>query len=140
MGGTRFHREEDGRLTQRFFGAHTHRRTGFYGDWTGNEIIRVLMQQVSKRKIDIIDNVCITKLLIKNSVKKEGLETELKGALGIDLEKKQLLKFKCKSLILASGGYTRVYSISSSRIYEHYGEGIDLAYEAGVDLVDMEMV
>ncbi len=98
------------------------------------------MQQVSKRKIDIIDNVCITKLLIKNSVKKEGLETELKGALGIDLEKKQLLKFKCKSLILASGGYTRVYSISSSRIYEHYGEGIDLAYEAGVDLVDMEMV
>ena len=54
--------------------------------------------------------------------------------------KKQLVKFNCKSLILASGGYTRVYSISSSRNYEHYGEGIELAYEAGVDLVDMEMV
>ena len=48
--------------------------------------------------------------------------------------------FDCKSLILASGGYTRVYSVSSSRIFEHYGEGVALAYEAGVDLVDMEMV
>ena len=44
------------------------------------------------------------------------------------------------SLILATGGYTRVYSVSSSRIFENYGEGVALAYEAGVDLVDMEMV
>ena len=44
--GARFHREEDGRLTQRFFGAHTYRRTVFYEDWTGEEIIRVLMDQV----------------------------------------------------------------------------------------------
>ena len=44
--GARFHREKDGRLTQRFFGAHTYRRTGFYEDWTGEELIRVLMEQV----------------------------------------------------------------------------------------------
>jgi succinate dehydrogenase / fumarate reductase flavoprotein subunit len=44
--GARFHREKDGRLTQRFFGAHTYRRTVFYQDWTGEEIIRVLMEQV----------------------------------------------------------------------------------------------
>src|SRR5215204_5457519 len=36
--GARFHREKDGRLTQRFFGAHTYRRTVFYEDWTGLEI------------------------------------------------------------------------------------------------------
>ena len=46
--GARFHREQDGRLTQRFFGAHTYRRTVFYEDWTGQEIIRVLMKQVIK--------------------------------------------------------------------------------------------
>src|ERR671934_1409799 len=61
--GARFHREKDGRLTQRFFGAHTYRRTIFYGDWTGQEIIRVLMEQVNQRKIKVIDNVYITKLL-----------------------------------------------------------------------------
>jgi succinate dehydrogenase/fumarate reductase flavoprotein subunit len=55
--GARFHREKDGRLTQRFFGAHTYRRTVFYEDWTGEEIVRVLLNQVNKRKIEIIDNI-----------------------------------------------------------------------------------
>src|SRR5919201_314309 len=65
--GARFHREKDGRLTQRFFGAHTYRRTVFYEDWTGQEIIRVLIEQVNQRKIKMIDNVCITKLLLKSN-------------------------------------------------------------------------
>ena len=141
--GARFHREKDGRLTQRFFGAHTYRRTVFYADWTGNEIIRVLMDQIQQRKIEIIDNVYITKLLKSNDVNEEvptGEGEEVKGALGIDIEKKEILIFECKSLILATGGYTRVYSVSSSRIFENYGEGVALAYEAGADLVDMEMV
>jgi succinate dehydrogenase flavoprotein subunit len=175
--GARFHREKDGRLTQRFFGAHTYRRTVFYQDWTGQEIVRVLMEQVNQRKIKIIDNVYIAKLLLlksdggydenserlsssssSSSLSKsataqhkeqlinereegggEGRE-EIKGAFGIDVEKKEFVTFECKSLILAAGGYTRVYAVSSSRIFENYGEGIALAYEAGVDLVDMEMV
>jgi succinate dehydrogenase / fumarate reductase, flavoprotein subunit len=144
--GARFHREEDGRLTQRFFGAHTYRRTVFYEDWTGQEIIRVLMNQVQERKIEIIDYVYITKLLKSNEVNGEGPvgggteSNEVKGALGINTEKKEIVVFECNSLILAAGGYTRVYSVSSSRIFENYGEGVALAYEAGADLVDMEMV
>src|SRR5437867_5539515 len=160
--GARFHREKDGRLTQRFFGAHTYRRTVFYEDWTGKEIIRVLMDQVSQREIKIIDNVYITKLLLKSQeedgdingkarplsssgtltpeeqVAKE--QEAVRGAFGIDIEKKEFVAFECKSLILAAGGYTRVYAVSSSRIFENYGEGIALAYEVGADLVDMEMV
>ncbi len=139
--GARFHREKDGRLTQRFFGAHTYRRTVFYEDWTGEEIIRVLIDQVSQRKIEIVDDVYITKLLKSGYVleKKETVE-EVKGAIGIDFKKKEIVIFECKSLILAAGGYTRVYAVSSSRIFENYGEGVALAYEAGADLVDMEMV
>src|ERR671925_1787042 len=70
--GARFHREKDGRLTQRFFGAHTYRRTVFYEDRTGEEIIRVLMEQVNRRKIKIIDNVYITKLLLKSEDDDDG--------------------------------------------------------------------
>ncbi|HJY11002.1 MAG TPA: FAD-dependent oxidoreductase, partial [Nitrososphaeraceae archaeon] len=132
--GAKFHREKDGRLTQRFFGAHTYRRTVFYQDWTGQEIIRVLMEQVNQRKINIIDSVYITKLL------KSDEQKAVKGAFGIDIEKKEFVTVECKSLILAAGGYTRVYAVSSSRAFENYGEGIALAYEVGVDLVDMEMV
>jgi succinate dehydrogenase / fumarate reductase, flavoprotein subunit len=68
--GARFHREPDGRLTQRFFGAHTYRRTCFFGDWTGKEIIRVLMKQVRLRKIKFVDNVYITKLLKSTNIEK----------------------------------------------------------------------
>jgi succinate dehydrogenase/fumarate reductase flavoprotein subunit len=143
--GARFHREKDGRLTQRFFGAHTYRRTVFYEDWTGDEMIRVLMEQVSQREIEIVDNVYVTKLLKSDDVNGGGEEPleereEVKGALGIDIEKKEMVLFECSSLILAAGGYTRVYAVSSSRIFENYGEGVTLAYEAGADLVDMEMV
>ncbi len=142
--GARFHREEDdGRLTQRFFGAHTYRRTVFYEDWTGKEIIRVLIDQVNQRKIKTLDDIYITKLLKSAGLIKEGkneITEDVTGALGIDIGKKEIATFQCKSLILAAGGYTRVYAVSSSRIFENYGEGMVLAYEAGADLVDMEMV
>src|SRR5215213_7854678 len=156
--GARFHREKDGRLTQRFFGAHTYRRTVFYQDWTGEEIIRVLMEQVNQRKIKIIDNVYVTKLLKSDddgdingertplsssataTQEEQVVKEEVKGAFGVDIEKKEFVIFECNSLILAAGGYTRVYAVSSSRIFENYGEGVALAYEAGADLVDMEMV
>ena len=136
--GAKFHREKDGRLTQRFFGAHTYRRTVFYKDWTGQEIIRVLMEQVNQRKINIIDSIYITKLLKSDDgditrerprplsssatatqeeqVVKEEEQGAVKGASGIDIEKKEFVTVECKSLILAAGGYTRVYAVSSSRI------------------------
>ncbi|MFL6488124.1 MAG: FAD-dependent oxidoreductase, partial [Nitrososphaera sp.] len=118
--GARFHREKDSRLTQRFFGAHTYRRTVFYEDWTGQEIIRVLMDQVNQRKIKIIDNVYIMKLLLKSDsggddynvnrerarplsssatarpeeqVVKEVEQEALKGAFGVDIEKKEFVTF-----------------------------------------------
>src|SRR5205809_252821 len=144
--GARFHRETDGRLTQRFFGAHTYRRTVFYEDWTGEEMIRVLKDQVNQRKIEIVDDVYVLKLLKSaDDINREGSSAEggveeVKGVLGIDVKKKEIVTFECKSLILAAGGYTRVYAVSSSRIIENYGEGVALAYEAGADLVDMEMV
>ena len=93
--GARFHREKDGRLTQRFFGAHTYRRTVFYEDWTGQEIIRVLLDQVSLRKIEIVDHVYITKLLKSGDVsEKEEVPEEIKGAFGIDTKKKEIVMIR----------------------------------------------
>jgi succinate dehydrogenase / fumarate reductase flavoprotein subunit len=130
--GARFHKEPDGRLTQRFFGAHMYRRTCFFGDQTGKEIIRVLMNQVTKRKLKFADDVFITRILKKNG--------KVIGALGIDFKKKGLVAFQSKCIILAGGGYSRVYSVSSSRDFENYGEGVALAYDARAELADMEMV
>lgn len=120
-----------------------YRRTVFYEDWTGQEIVRILLDQVNKRKIKIMDDMYITKLLksgIVNDEKKDAVAEKIVGAFGIDIKNKVVVTFQCKSLILAAGGYTRVYDVSSSRLFENYGEGMALTYEAGADLVDMEMV
>lgn len=130
--GARFHREKDGRLTQRFFGAHTYRRTCFFGDQTGKEIMRVLMAQVKTRRIAFLENIFIASLL-KNGGR-------ISGALGIDFKKGQVVVFNSKAVVLAAGGYTKVYSRSSSRSNENQGDGAGLALEAGVPLVDMEMI
>lgn len=130
--GAKFHREKDGRLTQRFFGAHTYRRTCFAGDKTGQEMIRVLVNQVEKRKIRFLGNIFIVSLL-KNGNK-------ISGAMGIDFDNGKIIVFNAKSVILAAGGYTKVYSRSSSRSYENHGDGAALAFNAGIPLVDMEMI
>jgi aspartate oxidase len=52
----------------------------------------------------------------------------------LDLNEK-LRKLSCGVLIIAGGGYSRVYSVSSSRDFENYGEGIALAYEAEADFL-----
>ena len=130
--GVRFHKEPDGRLTQRYFGAHTYRRTCFYGDEIGKEIIRVLMKQVRNRNVKVVEGVCIIKLL--RSYKK------IFGAIGVDIKNEKLVIFNSKAVILAGGGYSNVYAVSSSRISENYGESIYLAFEVGAELVDMEMI
>jgi succinate dehydrogenase/fumarate reductase flavoprotein subunit len=130
--GAQFHRETDGRLTQRYFGAHTFRRTCFYGYETGREIIHVLMEQAYKRNIELIDEIYIIKLL--------RLHGNITGAVGIDFKNKIFVVYYTRAIIIAGGGYSNVYAISSSRISENYGEGVSLAFESGVELIDMEMV
>ena len=46
--GMPFAREADGRISQRFFGAHTFRRTAFAGDYTGLEIQRTLINRAAQ--------------------------------------------------------------------------------------------
>src|ERR1044072_779848 len=59
--GMPFAREDDGRISQRFFGAHTFRRTAFAGDYTGLEIQRTLVRRAAQLDISILDTVYITR-------------------------------------------------------------------------------
>ena len=63
--GMPFAREADGRISQRFFGAHTYRRTAFAGDYTGLEIQRTLINRAAQLDVPILDTVYITRLLVR---------------------------------------------------------------------------
>src|SRR6478752_1499654 len=62
--GMAFDREGDGRISQRYFGAHTYRRTAFAGDYTGLEIQRTLVNRAAQLGIRILDSLYVTRLLV----------------------------------------------------------------------------
>ena len=130
--GVRFAREEDGRLTQRFFGAHRFRRTCFAGDYTGREIQRALVRRALEVEVPMRDDVYVTRLLVH--------EGRVFGAYGFDLEDGSRLLILADAVVLAAGGHTRIWRRSSSRRDENTGDSMRLAVEAGCRLRDMELV
>jgi succinate dehydrogenase / fumarate reductase, flavoprotein subunit len=130
--GVRFAREPDGRLTQRFFGAHRWRRTCFAGDYTGREIQRVLVERASAVGVETRDDVYLTRLLVHDGC--------VFGAYGFDLDDGSRLLIVADAVILAAGGHTRIWRRSSSRRDENTGDAMRLAAEAGCRLQDLELV
>ncbi|KEO72385.1 L-aspartate oxidase [Anditalea andensis] len=130
--GCPFNKTKDGKINQRFFGAQSFRRTCFVGDKTGRAILDTLVDQAKKRDITCLDGVYIFKI-----VHKEG---KVIGALGLDKKNQEVTFFHSSYVVLAAGGYASIYNKSSSRKDENIGDNIQLAYEAGARLKDMEMV
>ncbi len=129
--GALFDRTEDGRILQRHFGGHKYPRLAHVGDRTGLEMIRTLQDHGVHRGIDVHMECTIVKLL------KDG--ERVVGAFGYDRERGRFLVFRCKALVLATGGIGRAFRITSNS-WEYTGDGHALAYHAGADLMDMEFV
>jgi succinate dehydrogenase / fumarate reductase flavoprotein subunit len=130
--GAPFARRPDGRLDQRFFGAHRWRRTCYAGDWTGRAILRTLAAKVTELGLTVIDDQYVSQLLVADGV--------CFGALAFDLETGARTVFLADAVVLAAGGHTRIWRRSSSRRDENTGDGMYLALRAGCQLQDMELV
>ena len=130
--GMPFAREADGRLSQRFFGAHTYRRTCYAGDYTGLEIQRTLMRRAAELSVPIIDTVYVTRLLVAGGT--------IFGAYGFDVVTGQGVQILADAVILAAGGHTRIWRVTSSRRDENTGDSFRLAALAGARLRDAELV
>ncbi len=131
--GALFDRTPEGKIMQRPFGAHSYRRLCYVGDRTGLELIRTLEDQVLKRNIPYMDEVVIS------SIFKDKSTEAVSGALGIRIRTGEIFLFRCQAVILATGGCGKVYEVTSNS-WESTGDGIALAYRAGADLMDMEMI
>jgi succinate dehydrogenase / fumarate reductase flavoprotein subunit len=109
--GMRFAREEDGRISQRFFGAHTFRRTAFAGDYTGLEIQRTLVNRVAQLQVPIVDTAYITRLLVSDNV--------VFGAYGFDLGDGTRYIVHADAVVLATGGHPDLASHLFASRREH---------------------
>jgi succinate dehydrogenase flavoprotein subunit len=130
--GMPFAREADGRISQRYFGAHTFRRTAFAGDYTGLEIQRTLVNRARQLDVPIIDTLYVTRILTRDGV--------VFGAYGFDIGDGTRYVIHADAVVLAAGGHTRIWRRTSSRRDENTGDAFRLALTAGARIRDPELV
>ena len=130
--GANFAKLENGKIDQRFFGAHTYRRTCYSGDYTGRSILFALINKAKSLDIPIYDSQYVSDLLVDDNV--------CFGAMAFDIQSGERTVYLADSVIIAAGGHTRLWRKSSSRRNENTGDGFFLGLKAGCKLSDMEMV
>ena len=130
--GANFAKLDNGKLDQRFFGAHKYRRTCYSGDYTGLSILKTLLKKADSLNVPIYDSQYVTDLLVKDGI--------CFGAMSLDTSSAKRTIYLADAVILCTGGHTRLWKKSSSRKNENTGDGYHLALKAGCELIDMEMV
>ncbi len=130
--GGLFDRTDAGYIAQRAFGAHSWKRLCHVGDRTGLELIRTCQDKlVHTAGTDVWMECTLTRLL------KDG--DRVCGAVGYHRNTGQFVVIKAGAVILATGGWGRMYRHTSNS-WEGTGDGAALAYGAGADLLDMEFI
>jgi succinate dehydrogenase / fumarate reductase, flavoprotein subunit len=127
--GAVFDRTKDGYISQRNFGGHRYPRLAHVGDRTGLEMIRTL-QDYGIHQGFSVHQECTALDIIKDGEKVSGLVAYWR-------ETGRFVVFKCKAIILATGGAGKAWKVTSNS-WEYTGDGYALAYEAGAELMDME--
>jgi len=130
--GAVFDRTKDGKINQRNFGGHTYPRLAHVGDRTGLEMIRTLQDHaIHQGNITFFVEHTATKIL--------KAENRACGVFGYDRVTGNLIVWKTKAVIVATGGIGKSFKITSNS-WEYTGDGHSLAFKAGAELVDMEFI
>ena len=129
--GALFNRQDSGRLAQRPFGGAGFPRTCYAADKTGHVLQTTIYEQTQKNEVQVYEEWFATSLIIEDNV--------CKGLTAIELTTGQVHTVEAKAVILATGGAGQVYSRTTNSMTTT-GDGIAMAYNAGVPVEDMEFV
>ncbi|ACZ49577.1 succinate dehydrogenase flavoprotein subunit [Anaplasma centrale str. Israel] len=139
--GVPFSRTEDGKIYQRPFGGMTTEygkgkmavRTCAASDKTGHAILHTLYQQALKYKVEFfVEYFAIDLIMSANN-------SACHGVVAWSLCDGTLHRFRAHAVVLATGGYGRVY-FSATSAHTCTGDGGGMAARAGLPMEDMEFV
>ena len=140
--GLPFNRTAEGKIDQRRFGGHTRnygeapvRRACFAADRTGHMILQTLYQQCIKHGVKFFDEYQVVDLLFEGGEPAQGGRAA--GVVAYRTADGQLHTFRAKSVLLATGGFGRMFRITSNA-HSLTGDGVALCYRHGIPLQDME--
>ncbi len=129
--GCIFSRLPDGRIAQRPFGGAGSPRTCYSADVTGLVILHTLWEQLERFGIKVYEEYFATALCIE-----DGIGT---GIVAYNMRNGELELVTAKATIFATGGLGRAYRKTTNG-YASTGDGMAIAYRAGIPLMDMEFV
>jgi succinate dehydrogenase / fumarate reductase flavoprotein subunit len=134
--GLPFSRAADGRIDQRRFGGHTRgfgeapvRRSCYAGDRTGHMILQTLYQQCLKNEVTFFDEFHLLDVLLDGRT--------CSGVLAMDIASGDLHLFRARAVLLATGGFGRMFRVTSNS-FASTGDGPAVLARRGVPLEDME--
>jgi succinate dehydrogenase / fumarate reductase flavoprotein subunit len=134
--GLPFDRLPNGKIAQRRFGGHTKdwgkapvHRAAHAADRTGHMILQTLYQQCVKHNITFYNEFHVTDVILEDGV--------AKGLVALELATGELHLFEAKAIVIASGGFGRIYKITSNA-YTLTGDLQAILYRKGLPLEDME--
>ena len=149
--GLPFNRTPEGKIDQRRFGGHTRdhgkapvRRACYAADRTGHMILQTLYQNCVKHNVEFYNEFYVLDLLLveEDAVREDGTAYKQKRTAGVvsyELATGEIHVFQAKSGIFATGGAGKVYK-TTSNAHTLTGDGMAIAYRAGLPLEDMEFV
>lgn len=129
--GVIFNRDEEGRLGTRAFGGQRQARTFFVADFTGQALLHVLYEQIMRAGVRVYEEWFILSLIVEDG--------RCAGAVLMEIRSGDIHVVRAKAVIMAAGGIGRVFEPSTNALI-CTGDGMSLAYQAGAELMDMEMV
>lgn len=130
--GCPWSREPDGHVAVRPFGGMKVERTWFAADKTGFHLLHTLFQTSLKYpSIQRYDEYFSTDLVVRDG--------RCYGVTAIEMRTGQVRFFRAKSVIIATGGAGRVFPFTTNGAIKT-GDGMAMAFRAGVPLKDMEFV
>lgn len=128
--GVMFDKEPDGTMITTHGGGTSRKRMHAAKDYSGAEIMRVLRDEVMNRDINIVDFTAAVELILDE-------EGKAAGAVLQNMETKEYMVARAKTVILATGGAGRLHyqGFPTSNHYGATADGLVLAYRAGAPLL-----
>ena len=131
--GVEFDKEADGTMVTTHGGGTSRKRMHAAKDYSGAEIMRTLRDEVMNRQIPVIDFTAAIELILDEN-------GNAAGAVLMNMETRELLVAKAKTVIIATGGAGRMHyqGFPTSNHYGATADGLVLGYRAGAKLLYAE--
>ncbi|MBK8899882.1 MAG: FAD-binding protein [Anaerolineaceae bacterium] len=129
--GCVFSRLADGRIAQRRFGGHSAPRANYSADYTGHVLLHTIHEQALRHGVKFYPEWYCLDLIIEDNI--------CRGVVALDILHGEIYTMRARAVMFGTGGYGRAWKITSNAT-ANTGDGVALAYKAGVPLMDMEFV